>query len=143
MPFFPFFGGGGGSELDPAQTEGPAADTALANRTEHDAPLPPGMMTGSIHDEIAREQAGVSAEDDIGRSTDGGGSGGFDSLDDVSRGEFPPTTAGLDVDGGANWWERDTLDGMGEGEELLDDPWATGGGADEGTWGDGGSSDWQ
>jgi len=119
MPFFPFFGGGGGSELDPAQTEGPAPDTAPANPTHHDAPLPPGMMTGSIHDELAREDGST---DDVGSPP-----AGFDSSD-ASR----PV-------GEANWWERDTFEDAGEGEELLDDPWASTGGGDEGSWGDGGS----
>lgn len=124
MPFFPFFGGGGGSELDPAQTEGPAPDTAPASPTHHDAPLPPGMMTGSIHDEIAREDGA----NDLGR---------------LSAGFGPPDTQQSGPDQavqGANWWDRDTLDNAGEGEDLLNDPWATGAG-DEGSWGDS-NSEW-
>lgn len=128
---FPFFGGGAGvgSELDPAPTEGPAAETAPVNPTvadDNDVPLPAGMQRGSVADELAREERRGAAV--------GEGAGDFED-------------AGLDGRGGEgdgvgpqvmDWWERDALGQAGEGEELLEDPWA----ADEGgDWGDG-SSEW-
>lgn len=117
--FFPFFGGGAGSEVSDAQP-GEVPLEAQTPEGGQGVSLPEGMRTGSIAEELAREddlerqgevdervgeEGGSVGEDEFGR---GGGRGGDGMVPDQ-----------------LDWWERPSgLNRQEEGEELMGDPWA-------------------